>query len=85
MKLLLFILAIIAPAALLGSSAEAQNYPWCAHYGAGPGGPMNCGFVTLEQCKETVTRTGGSCVRNTHYRPPPGPHAPSRAHEHYPY
>ena len=37
--------------------ADAQNYPWCAE-GSYKGGGTNCGFVTLQQCMETV-RGGG--------------------------
>jgi hypothetical protein len=32
MRLLLFTLGILVGTAVLGSRAEAQNYPWCAVY-----------------------------------------------------
>jgi hypothetical protein len=52
--------------------AEAQNYPWCAHYGTGFEG-MNCGFVTFQQCMDTVTGIGRFCMQNnTAYQPTPG-------------
>jgi Protein of unknown function (DUF3551) len=61
--------------AALSTPARAQtNYPWCAHYGNGTGGGMNCGFTAFEQCLETVRGIGGFCERNDWYQPPPGPH-----------
>jgi hypothetical protein len=77
MKILLIGLGIgvAAATAALAPPAHAQtNYPWCAHYGNGTGGAMNCGFTTFEQCLETVRGIGGFCERNDWYRPPPGPH-----------
>jgi len=54
--------------------AQAQNYPWCAHYGSPMGdGGTNCGFTTLQQCLATVSGIGGSCDRNTQYVPSAGP------------
>jgi Protein of unknown function (DUF3551) len=61
--------------------AQAQNYPWCAHYGNGFGGAMNCGFTTFEQCLETVRGIGGFCEKNDWYHPPTGPHRPQRARD----
>ncbi len=64
--------ALSVPAAV---PAHAQtNYPWCAHYGNGTGGAMNCGFTTFQQCLDTVRGIGGFCERNDWYQPPPGPH-----------
>ncbi|HUI13741.1 MAG TPA: DUF3551 domain-containing protein [Xanthobacteraceae bacterium] len=69
MKPVLFVLAIAAAAAF-GTPAQAQNYPWCAQYGRGTGGPMNCGFSTYRQCMEDVSGIGGFCIQNNTYRPP---------------
>jgi Protein of unknown function (DUF3551) len=56
------------------AAGHAQtNYPWCARYGNGTGGGMNCGFTTFEQCLATVHGIGGFCEKNDWYRPPPGP------------
>jgi len=76
MRLFLFMVGILAATAGLGTRAEAQNYPWCAYYGGGMGGGggRNCGFISFEQCLETVRGMGGFCNRNTLYEPPPGPH-----------
>ena len=69
MRLLLLILGILVGTAELGSSAEAQNYPWCAIYGGGMGGATNCGFTTFQQCMATVSGMGGFCQPNTQYQP----------------
>jgi hypothetical protein len=67
-KHLLFIIALVGAAATC-SSAQAQNYPWCAILNMGDAA-YNCGFVTEQQCRDTVHGIGGFCMRNTTYRPP---------------
>jgi hypothetical protein len=80
MKSLLFVLGILTIAICTSAPAEAQNYPWCAHYSGGrAGGGMNCGFVSFEQCLATVRGMGGFCIQNNTYVPPPGPHAKTRS------
>jgi len=75
MRALLFVIGILTAAGAFSTGAEAQNYPWCAYYGAGRGGGgTNCGFTTFQQCLATISGIGGSCDRNTQYVPPPGPH-----------
>jgi len=71
----LFAFAIAAAAIVSGTSAKAQNYPWCAQY-KGLGGATNCGFVSFEQCLATVSGIGGFCMQNNTYRPSLGPHPP---------
>jgi hypothetical protein len=73
MRILLFMLGILAAAAAISSHAEAQNYPWCAQYS--DQGGRNCGFVTIDQCRATVSGIGGDCEPNLQYAPPPGEHA----------
>jgi len=87
MKLsVIFTLGALAGAVvLLETPAAAQNYPWCAQYGATPSAPTNCGFVTFEQCLATISGIGGFCVRNNTYQPPLGPHPSTRARKHNPY
>jgi hypothetical protein len=68
MRTLLFLLAIFAVTAGIGTSAQAQNYPWCAQY-SGLGG-TNCGFTTFAQCMATLAGMGGFCNANTQYVPP---------------
>jgi len=74
MRLLLFIPGVFVAILCIEKPAEAQNYPWCAQYGATPSAPTNCGFVTFQQCLDTISGIGGFCVRNNTYQPPPGPH-----------
>jgi hypothetical protein len=69
MRILIFLPAIFAATAAIGTSARAQNYPWCAIYDVGDAA-YNCGFVSREQCMATVSGIGGSCNVNTQYVPP---------------
>ena len=72
--------AALLPAAgsLFVTPARAEvQYPWCAQYGGGRNGmdATNCGFVTLEQCRATISGIGGYCYENPMYpgaaqRPP---------------
>lgn len=50
-------------------------YPWCAVYGGDAGGASNCGFLTIEQCRATVSGIGGSCEPNQFYNPRPSARA----------
>jgi hypothetical protein len=50
------------------SSATADPYKWCAAYGT-PGG-TNCGFLTIEQCRATLSGNGGFCEPNQFYTGP---------------
>ncbi|HWM83212.1 MAG TPA: DUF3551 domain-containing protein [Pseudolabrys sp.] len=53
---------------LLAAPAVADPYPWCAQYGRDGG--RNCGFLTLQQCLDTVSGVGGGCERNLFYTGP---------------
>ena len=55
---------------LLPAAGSADPYKWCAVYSGDMGGASNCGFVTIEQCRATVSGIGGSCEPNLFY---PGP------------
>lgn len=50
--------------------AAADPYRWCAIYSGRGGGATNCGFVTLEQCRATVSGIGGFCTINQFYTGP---------------
>lgn len=50
-------------------------YPWCAVYGGRGGGGTNCGFLTIEQCRATVSGIGGFCTPNQFYNPRPAARA----------
>jgi hypothetical protein len=82
MRLLLLIVAICVGFIGMERSAEAQNYPWCAHYGTGFDG-VNCGFTTYQQCMDTVSGIGGFCMLNNTYQQTPGSHPLNRRR--YPY
>ncbi len=69
MRFWLMILTFVVGIVALDSSAEAQNYPWCAQYGGSMGGAMNCGFSTYAQCMEDVSGVGGFCMVNNRYVP----------------
>ncbi len=60
------VLELIAP-----PSGQADPYKWCATYGSGRGGgARNCGFVSFEQCLQTIHGMGGFCERNLFYSGP---------------
>jgi hypothetical protein len=49
-------------------TAHAESYRWCAYYSGGfAGGGTNCGFVTLSQCRATISGAGGYCEPNPRY------------------
>src|SRR5262245_53969965 len=63
---------VMAPVGLTQTPASAyalpyDPYPWCAQYSGDGGGGTNCGFLTIEQCREDVSGIGGFCVRNQFY------------------
>jgi Protein of unknown function (DUF3551) len=65
---------VVMPVLLMQSPADAlpyDPYPWCAEYSDGEGGlgGTNCGFLTLQQCRATVSGIGGFCVPNQFYNP----------------
>jgi hypothetical protein len=72
--------AIAGMAAFSQPAAAAIEYPWCAEYGGHDGGAENCGFVTLEQCRATVSGIGGFCQRNLRYNEPANPVRHKRKH-----
>ena len=84
MRSAIFALAALAlPAALVPSPARAYDmpydpYPWCAVYSGDAGGASNCGFLTIEQCRATVSGIGGSCEPNQFYNPRPAARAQKR-------
>jgi hypothetical protein len=49
-------------------TASADPYRWCAHYSGGmAGGASNCWFMTLQQCRATISGVGGYCAPNPFY------------------
>ena len=72
MRMTALLLAAAAAMLLFGSKAgHADPYRWCAVYGGGDSGSArNCGFVTLQQCRDTISGIGGWCVPNGFYTGP---------------
>jgi hypothetical protein len=61
--------------------AQADPYRWCAQYaGYGGGGVESCYYLTLEQCRASVSGIGGWCHESVWYdgRPVSTDQAPSR-------
>jgi hypothetical protein len=73
MKAGISLFALLIATAAIGTTAQAQNYPWCAYYGNAFDG-TNCGFVSYAQCMADVSGIGGFCQLNNMYHPPAGPH-----------
>lgn len=58
MKFLLLTMGLVAGGVAMSSSAQAQNYPWCAVLNMGDAA-YNCGFLTVQQCMDSVSGIGG--------------------------
>ena len=74
---------VIIPGVLAQAPARAYEmpydpYPWCAVYGGRGGGASNCGFLTIQQCRDTVSGIGGFCAPNQFYNPRPAARARKR-------
>jgi len=63
---------VLAPSTALAYDPPYDPYPWCAVYSGDAGGASNCGFLTIEQCRATVSGMGGFCAPNQFYNPGPG-------------
>jgi hypothetical protein len=83
-RFIIAIATVVAFSISLGSTgASADPYKWCAVYNMFGGG-TNCGFVTLEQCRATISGIGGSCELNQFYTGPdekPAKHTRKRHHD----
>ena len=71
---------LVGTAVLMSTPARSyvmpyDPYPWCAVYGGRGGGGTNCGFLTIEQCRATVSGIGGFCTPNQFYNPRPAARA----------
>jgi hypothetical protein len=71
----LFTFTALATLFASGSAYAEVQYPWCAEY-RNRIGATNCGFVTYQQCLETISGVGGICTRNPAYHPPARPRPP---------
>ena len=77
------LVTVLAVPTLFASSALAYEMPsapspWCAVYSGDGGGGTNCGFLTIEQCRATVSGIGGFCAPNQFYNPKPAARARKR-------
>ena len=59
MRLSISTICILTAASMLIGTASADPYRWCAIESVGGG--TNCGFVTIEQCRASVSGVGGFC------------------------
>jgi len=58
----------LALCAFAVTPARADPYRWCATYGGfGGGGVESCYYLTLEQCRASVSGIGGFCRLNGFY------------------
>jgi hypothetical protein len=81
MRFRITILAVLGATALtpaLAYEMPYDPYPWCAVYSGDGGGGTNCGFLTIEQCRATVSGIGGFCAPNQFYNPKPAARARKR-------
>jgi hypothetical protein len=75
------VMFLVVLAGLLGAmpAAEAQSwypwFPWCARYVGGI--PIDCAYVSHDQCMRTVSGVSGFCTHNP-MPPPPEPLPRSR-------
>jgi hypothetical protein len=81
MKYLLLGATLLCAIGSVSTRADAQNYPWCAVLNMGDWS-SNCGFVTEQQCRASVSGIGGFCMRNTTFVPPEGAPVPQRRGRH---
>jgi len=58
MRKTLFGVIIAAPMFFTPDTASADPYKWCAVQSEGG---TNCGFVTVEQCRASISGIGGFC------------------------
>ena len=71
MRILLFILVVLAAGVCIEKPAEAQSGGWCAYLNfGGHDGSRECGFATLQQCLATTRGVGGNCSPSPYYEPP---------------
>jgi hypothetical protein len=75
----------LAAVLLAPDAGRAQEYPWCVIQYDGDGGEITtCGYVSVQQCRDTIWGVGGYCRPNPLFgsapassRPPKKPRHPS--------
>jgi Protein of unknown function (DUF3551) len=63
------VVGVVASIFFTAGVASADPYKWRAVYNVGDSA-YNCGFVTAEQCRATVSGIGGFCEPNQFYNGP---------------
>ena len=58
--LITFVALSLSPAA----ARAGANGSWCANYGTGLDGAINCSYTSFEQCRATVSGIYGFCTPN---------------------
>jgi len=58
-RLSIWTACLLIAAPMLGGSAFGQSARWCAIDNVGGG--TNCGFVSIDQCRASISGVGGVC------------------------
>jgi hypothetical protein len=65
MRTIPFVLITFVVLSLSPTAARAgANGSWCANYGTGLDGAINCSYTSFEQCRATVSGIYGFCTPN---------------------
>ena len=65
MRTIPFVLTTFVVLSLSPTAARAgANGSWCANYGTGLDGAINCSYTSFEQCRATVSGIYGFCTPN---------------------
>jgi Protein of unknown function (DUF3551) len=58
--LIIFVVLSLSPTA----ARAGANGSWCANYGTGHAGAINCSYTSFEQCRASVSGIYGFCTLN---------------------
>ena len=65
MRTIPLVLITVVPLSLSPTAVRAgANGSWCANYGTGLDGAINCSYTSFEQCRATVSGIYGFCTPN---------------------
>jgi Protein of unknown function (DUF3551) len=59
--------ALLISIAGAATPAQADPYRWCGVFGGGESNVTNCYFMTIEQCRASMSGNGGFCTPNGFY------------------
>jgi hypothetical protein len=81
----LFLIVVVLLGGMLTAFAQSPtSYQWCARqFGNWMIGPMSCYFTSYQQCRRTLSVTGGVCFQSPYYNqaPPDDATLPRRRQE----